>query len=29
MAEDNVFEKWQCSDPDCDFIVEKKRRDRY
>ncbi len=26
---EDVFEKWQCSDSDCDFIVEKKRRDRY
>jgi len=26
---EDTFEKWQCSNPECDFIVDKKRRERY
>ena len=27
---EDVFEKWKCSNPECDFIVNKPRdRDRY
>jgi hypothetical protein len=25
---EDVFEKWQCSNPECDFILEKVRRER-
>ena len=26
---EDVFEKWKCSNPDCDFIVKKRDRDGF